>query len=214
MNEAFVTGPWPMAPEVTAAEPRKCQSAGPDASLEATSALTRADEISQLFREHNRALIKFVLTLVGNEQEARDVAQEAYVRLLQLERPVAVAYLRWYLFKIARNIAADHYRRARVRARRADLDVIDGVDSSSPTEAGAIAADQLSMLSSAMEELSGNCRKAFFLHNLCGLSTVEVAERMQITDRMVRNHLRKALLYCRFRCDGLTSEEARHLAER
>ena len=34
--------------------------------------LARTQEISKLFREHNRALVNFVLSRVANEQEAKE----------------------------------------------------------------------------------------------------------------------------------------------
>ena len=210
MNEAFVGGPWALNGSVAVSE-SKAPNAEATARITPEVRAARAEEISRLFREHNAALIKFVLAKVRSEQEAKDVAQEAYARLLQLDRPVAGSYLRWYLFKIARNIAADHYRHSRIRARLAELDASEGLDPSSPTENGAIAADQLAALLSALKDLPENCQKAFLLHKFRGLSTGEVAKCMQITDRMVRNHVRKALLYCRFRCDGLPREEALHL---
>jgi RNA polymerase sigma-70 factor (ECF subfamily) len=214
MNKAYIAGPWALteAAGVTEARALECKSAARDATSGETPALTRAEEISRLCREHNRELIKFLLTRVRNEQEAKDVAQEAYMRLLQLDGPVGVGYLRWYLFKIARNIAADHYRHSRIRARLSELDTAAEVDPSSPTENSAIAADQLAALLSALKDLPESCQKAFLLHRFRGLSTVEVAKCMHITDRMVRNHVRRALLYCRFRCDGLTKTEALRLA--
>src|ERR1700730_14557583 len=136
MNEAFVDGPW--ASNASAVTESKAQNAEATARVAPEGTAARVAEISRLFREHNAALIKFVLTKVGSEQEAKDVAQEAYVRLLQLDRPVAVRYLRWYLFRIARNIAADHYRHSRVRARLSELGAFEGLDASSPTESGVI----------------------------------------------------------------------------
>jgi RNA polymerase sigma-70 factor (ECF subfamily) len=212
MDEAFVGGPWASNASATDTE-SKGQHAEAAGWIAPQGTAARAAELAGLFREHNAGLIKFVLSKVRNEQEAKDVAQEAFVRLLQLDRPVAVSYLRWYLFKIARNIAADHYRHSRVRARVCELDAFEGVDASSPTESGAIAADQLATLLSALKELSESCQKAFLLHKFRGLSTAEVAKCMDITDRMVRHHVRKALLYCRFRCDGFPKEEALRLAE-
>jgi len=97
----------------------------PAANADGADAQARAAEISRLFREHNRALVNFVLTRVANEQEAKEVAQEAYVRLLQLDRSVAVSYLRWHLFKIAKHIAVDRYRQQATRTRLDRLDVFE-----------------------------------------------------------------------------------------
>jgi RNA polymerase sigma factor (sigma-70 family) len=168
----------------------------------------RAEEVSRLFREHNRALVSFVRARVGNEQEAKEVAQEAYVRLLQLDQAVGVGYLRWYLFKIARNIAMDRHRQQATRARLDQLDGFDAFQFDSPTESGVVAADELARLLAALRELPVKCQKAFLLHKVSGLSTVEVARRMGVTDRMVRHHVRRALAYCRLRCDGVAMEDA------
>jgi RNA polymerase sigma-70 factor (ECF subfamily) len=168
----------------------------------------RAEEVSRLFREHNRALVSFVRTRIGNEQEAKEVAQEAYVRLLQLDGPVAVSYLRWYLFKIARHIATDRYRQQNTRARLDQLDGFAALDLGSPTESGVMAADELAKLLAALRELPVKCQKAFLLHKVRGLSTLEVAKHMGITDRMVRNHIRRALAYCGLRCEGMGMDEA------
>lgn len=72
-------------------------------------------DIERLFREHNEALLRFIAAKLGSEQEAREVAQEAYVRLLSLHKPEAVSYLRAFLYKTAANLAFD---RLRQRARR------------------------------------------------------------------------------------------------
>src|SRR5258706_1684807 len=72
---------------------------------------SRATVVERLFREHNEALIRFLRGRVGSHNEAREVAQEAYERLLSLDQPGAVSYLRAFLFKTAANIALDQRRR-------------------------------------------------------------------------------------------------------
>jgi RNA polymerase sigma factor (sigma-70 family) len=194
-------------------EQEKAENSVPGGESPDAESRARAEEISRLFREHNRALLNFVLTKVPNAQEAREVAQEAYVRLLQLDQPVAIGYLRWYLFKIARRIACDHYRRHDMRARLDQRDGTEDLDLASPTENSVMAADELSRLMSALRELPRKCQRAFLLHRLRDLSTIEVAAKMGITDRMVRNYIRRALVYCRFRGEGLSKEEASRRAE-
>ncbi len=185
----------------------------PAANADGTDAQARAEEISRLFHEHNRALVNFVLTRVANEQEAKEVAQEAYVRLLQLDQSVAVSYLRWHLFKIAKHIAVDRYRQHTTRARLDRLDVFEELDLKSPTESSVMAADELAKLMSALGELPSKCQQAFLLHKLRDLSTTEIAAQMGITDRTVRNYVRRALLYCRLRSAGLAMDQALKQAE-
>jgi DNA-directed RNA polymerase specialized sigma24 family protein len=78
---------------------------GPAEAREAEQSGARAAEISQLFRDRNRALVLFLASRLKDMQAAREVAQEAYVRVLQLEAPGAVSFLRSYLFKVAANLA-------------------------------------------------------------------------------------------------------------
>src|SRR5580700_507376 len=87
--------------------------ADPVADSEPETEESRADVVERLFREHNEALIRFLRGRVGSRNEALEVAQEAYVRLLSLDQPGAVSYLRAFLFKTAANIAIDRRRRVR-----------------------------------------------------------------------------------------------------
>src|ERR1700742_2274079 len=73
--------------------------------------------MEQLFREHNEALVRFIRARVRSQQEALEVAQEAYVRLLSLHEPGAVSYLRAFLFQTANNLALDRLRRDQVHSR-------------------------------------------------------------------------------------------------
>ena len=68
-----------------------------------------AQRISRLFSEHNESLIQFLATRLRSVQEAKEVAQEAYVRLLSLEDSGAVSFLRAFLFKTAANLAVDRH---------------------------------------------------------------------------------------------------------
>src|SRR5215831_11895053 len=81
------------------------------------------ETVERLFAEHNRALIRFLRTRVRSDQEARDVAQEAYVRLLQIDQPGTISFLRAYLFRtalISRRIGCGRrpfvMRRTRIRS--------------------------------------------------------------------------------------------------
>jgi len=168
----------------------------------------RSEAISTLFREHNRALVNFLLTRLPSEAEAREVAQEAYVRLLQLDKPMALSFLRWNLFKIAKGIAIDRYRQRVARVRLDQLDAFDDLDLSSPTENSVMASDELALMLATLRELPRNCRQAFLLHRFRDMSTVEVAQAMGVTDRMVRKYVQRALVYCRLRLDGMSKEQA------
>lgn len=121
----------------------------------------RAAEVSQLFREHNRALVLFLTARLKDMQAAREVAQEAYVRVLQLEAPGAVSFLRSYLFKVAANLAIDRLRHEQTRTRLEPAgDFETFLDESTP-ERTALAREELAALGRVMAELPAKYQEAF-----------------------------------------------------
>src|SRR5271163_4210660 len=79
----------------------------PESRAEGGSADGHAARVGHLFREHNDALVRFLSARLGSYQDAREVAQEAYVRLLNLDRPEASNFLKALLYKTAANLAID-----------------------------------------------------------------------------------------------------------
>src|SRR5690606_37648629 len=100
----------------------------------------------RLFREHNRTLVLFLAARLKDEQAAREVAQEAYVKVLQLEQPGAVSFLRSYLFKVASNLAVDRLRQQRSRRRLDQKDGFEDFVEDSMAERAALARDELASL--------------------------------------------------------------------
>jgi RNA polymerase sigma-70 factor (ECF subfamily) len=154
--------------------------------------------IADLFRAHNGALVSFLAARLHNAQDARDVAQEAYVRLLQLDAPGALSFLRGYLFKIAENLAIDRIRHRALRERVAYTEglLFDQLDEASSPERNLLAQEELSRISTRLMELPANCRQAFIMHVLLDRPTKDIAAEMDVSDRMVRNYVTRGLLVC------------------
>src|SRR5262245_30600732 len=113
-----------------------------------------ATAVAELFREHNRTLIGFLAARLKSEQDAREVAQEAYVRLLQLDRPGAVSFLRSYLFRTAANLATDRLRQRQVRGSTEPIDVLaDLTDEQAAPENEIAAVQELAFIRRCLFEL-------------------------------------------------------------
>lgn len=164
--------------------------------------------IAALFEAHNRALLRFLTCRLRSTQEAKEVAQEAYVRLLQLDSPAGVGYLRAFLFKTAANLAADRLKSASRRGRIDKLDFFDQEPATPSPESGIAAQQELSALIKIIDELPAKCRYAFIMHRFQGNSLAEVAAHMGLTERMVRLYVERALAYCRDRLTGETHERS------
>lgn len=165
-----------------------------------------AAQVARLFSEHNRTLIAFLSSRLDSVAEAQEVAQEAYVRLLRLERPEQVGFLRAYLFRIASNLAVD---RLRQRAARADTDQDEPLAdlfeewlTAPAPERRALAADQLRLVREALRELPRKTSAAFVMHAIEGRGFDAIAQTMQLSERMVRYHVARAMAHCRERLDA------------
>lgn len=161
----------------------------------------RSALVNRLFQEHNRSLISFLVTRLRSVHDARDVAQEAYVRLLQLDRPGAVSLLRSYLFRTAANLAVDRLRRRSVR-ERASIELFDEISGRETLEQTVLARQELERVRAALEQLPPKTRRAFVLHVIDGVPTPEVARLMGLKERMVRLHVSRALTRCKESLNG------------
>jgi RNA polymerase sigma-70 factor (ECF subfamily) len=179
------------------------------AAAEGTADLSiRAAEVSRLFREHNRALVLFLASRLRDMQAAREVAQEAYVRVLQLEDLGAVGFLRSYLFKVAGNLAIDRIRQQQSRARFDHTADFDEFLNDVPPERTLIAREELAFLGRLVGELPAKYQQAFRMHRLEDQSFDDIARQMGLKERMVRRYVTNALLYLRLRREGSTPAQA------
>jgi RNA polymerase sigma-70 factor (ECF subfamily) len=166
------------------------------------------ESIARLYREHNQALLKFLRLRVDSDQEAQEVAQEAYVRMLQLESTRAVSFLSSYLFRIAVNIAIDRHRRKSLAFRSSQEAAEHQTFIDVGSDVIAQAREELSLIGRFIEELPPKCREAFYLHRLDELSPAEIATRLQVTPRMVHHYLVRALVHVRSRLDDVSKVHA------
>jgi len=180
-------------------------------SDDADDGATRAEIVNRLFREHNQALVSLLTLQLKSVHDAKEIAQESYVRLLQLDRPGAASLLRAYLFRIASNLAVDRLRQRNVRHRSAaavEAELFEELTVRDDPERRTLAAEELGFVNRCLEELTPSAQRAFYLHRVQGMSVIEIAAELKVTERMVRHHLTRALMYCQLRLRGASREEA------
>ncbi len=188
-------------------DPKIARPSKPQPEEEGGSSHARA--LTRLIEEHNRALHAFLMTRVRDEHEAREVAQEAYVQLLQLDEPGAINFLRAYLFRTAANIAINRARQRRTRDALDQRKVAEPLVDRLTPDRWALAAEDLEVFQRALLELSPKCRRAFVLHRFNEWSQARIARELGIQERMVRHYLMQAGIYCKLRIRGCSPAEAK-----
>lgn len=172
-------------------------------SVENNERGVRPEEIERLFREHNAALLRFIAARLGSSHDASEVAQEAYVRLLSLDHPETISYVRAFLFKIAANLATDRLRQRVRRSFVVETNKVDVAAFELSPDRQVEGEQAIQRLRIAIDELPPKCREAFLLYRLEGMSCQEVAVRLGLHERMVWLYVARALEYLR---DRVTNE--------
>ncbi len=70
------------------------------------------EEFSAIFNETYPNLCRFLESMLGNHGAAQDIAQESFMRLFRKGvNDIPVAEARFWLFRVARNLALNELRK-------------------------------------------------------------------------------------------------------
>ncbi len=146
---------------------------------------------ADLFRLHHEGLRRFLVRFTGDGDVAADVAQEAFVRLL--ERPPRQHGPAW-LYRVAVNLARD---RARVAARRRVLlrsagDRLPSADPPPAPDAVLEAQRRRRQVAQALATLSAKERMALLMREE-GFAQREIAQAVGTTTKSVGTLTARAL---------------------
>lgn len=173
----------------------------PDRAL-VRSAQADPARFDALYRKYLAQVYNLAYQELGNHHEAEDVTERAFMLALGAlprfrEVPPAggesgASTFRAWLFRIARNVAANHRRTAR-RHPAVDLAaVVEVAGPDDPAEA-AVRRDEGSAAWAAVRRLPGDRRRAVILRFVHELSTSEIASVLGRSEGAVRVLLHRAL---------------------
>lgn len=177
-----------------------------------TEALDRADmarlvgghdaALNDLMDRHAPTVFRFLCRMLGNEDDANDLAQETFVRVFQHRsnfKPEA-RFATW-LYTIAGNLARNHHR-WRARHPNVSLDagtegtgesLGDTLPAAAPTPDQSIdAAERAEAVRAAVQNLPEDMREAVILCEWEEMPTAEAAAVLQTTPKAVESRLYRA----------------------
>ena len=154
-----------------------------------------------LMRRYNQRLYRVALAILGNDGEAEDVMQDAYVRAYtHLAQFAGAARFSTWLTRIA---VYEALARARRRRRVVEMDAMTDPakenltrSSARDPEARAIERDLRTVLEEALRTLPDLYRPVVLLRDVEGLTTAEAADCLGLSEPLVkvRLHRGRALL--------------------
>lgn len=155
---------------------------------------THDADLRMLVEAHGSALRGFVGRLVGNAADADDLTQEVLVRACRGFGKIAAqtdASPRAWLYRIAANVCADHFR-WRARQREVGPDALAALVSPASVERVALDREAVERARRLLNQVPPRQRRAFVLRRLRGLGYDEVARAMGGTPEAARANVYQA----------------------
>jgi RNA polymerase sigma factor (sigma-70 family) len=161
-----------------------------------------AQALSELNQQFRAPLIAYFTKRVGDQSEAEDLTQEAFIRLVRHPDGQQLARIHAYVFTIAANLLRDRNRRRlshRYDAHTsldADLEQFsDSLGGDFTPERVLIGKETLQGVIRALSELDERTRDMFILSRLENIPHRDIAAAYGISVKAVEKRIAKALAY-------------------
>lgn len=151
------------------------------------------------YLERRAELLRYFRARLRSEDEAEELVQEIYLKIVQRRVEETVENPAGYLFRLGSNLMLDRLKQARRAARRASAygELYGGgehaADDHPAPEHAALTRQLLEQAVEAVRELPPKAQEAFRLHKLEGLSHAETAAAMGVSRSSVEKYLMASL---------------------
>jgi RNA polymerase sigma-70 factor, ECF subfamily len=207
MAQVFLTASQELLPPAAGEE-----SANYFAALVARARAGDEVAFERIMLATERRVVSIAWRMLGNQDDARDVTQEVYLRVFKyLGRFRAGEDFRAWLYRITINACHDFTRRKH-SSGLAQADDLEGLQSTAMVmshrgpdlEHVALQGQQIALIRLALESLPAKERAALVLRDLEGLSTEEVATVLGSRPVTVRSQVSSARAKIKKYCDKVT----------
>ena len=148
------------------------------------------------FSRNRAGLLRYLRFRIGKAEDAHDIAQETYLRIMRvpnqdlIERPDA------YVFKIAANLAGEFLLKKSGAPETLDLETLAEIGEDGDGCASAIALEHRSDLSRVhhvLADMAPLYQSVLILRKRDGLSHQEIADRLGVSIHTVKVYLKRAV---------------------
>lgn len=151
-------------------------------------------EVIQLYDHALPDLRRLLERKLGDADEASEVAQDTFEKLLRQAEREEIRDVRRLAFTVANRLALDVLRRRRVRARHLERNEARGeaADGGDPKRL-LIGREELQAVQQALTALPAKTRHVFLLQRFESFSYVEIARQLGLSQKSVEYHMSRAL---------------------
>ncbi len=150
-------------------------------------------KLGLLFERHHVLLYNFFVRLSGNRAASEDLVQEVFLRMLKYRHTYrGDSKFTLWMFRIARNAHADHYRKSKREEPMQESDF--NRSSSEPLASENVEYGQnIDLLHEALNKLAIDKREVLVLSRFQGLKYHEIAELLDCTVGTIKLRVHRAI---------------------
>ncbi|MBI2123914.1 MAG: sigma-70 family RNA polymerase sigma factor [Candidatus Wildermuthbacteria bacterium] len=147
------------------------------------------DNFSKIYDQYVAKIYRFIYLKVSSQEVAEDLSSEVFMRTWETYRAQAqnpkpkIQNIQAYLYQVARNIVADHYRARKIRIVSVE-ETVDIVDSAMALEDQALVNMEMDRIQKALATIQDDYQNLIIWRYLDELSVPEI---MQITGKSEDN---------------------------
>lgn len=139
----------------------------------------KTDRILTLFDSYADDLYRFAVSYTGSKQEAEDIVQDVFLKLLSKNIAINSSSEKSYLFKMTANLCKDYLKSKRAKNTDDYDEVIEGMSTSDSFT------DDERQLYDELMQLPDIQRVPVYLHFYEGYTYKEIAKILQISESAV-----------------------------
>ncbi len=155
------------------------------------------EKFIELYDTHIQEVYRFLFAKVGSQETAQDLASETFLRTWQYGKDNNIEHFRGFLFRTARNLTVDYFRK---KARQNEVALNDelsaqlaSADSQSDAANLAIINSDITQMQKHLSQLRSDYADVLILHYVQDMPIGEVAHVLEKSEGAVRVMLHRAL---------------------
>ncbi|WP_321491463.1 sigma-70 family RNA polymerase sigma factor [uncultured Desulfobacter sp.] len=159
----------------------------------------RHQVVVDIFNNYHEELEKYLLRRLDSREDAKEIAQEVFVRVLRKSGQEELLYPRAFIFTVAANLLKDRLRTKITHAVDRHEPITEDAYpcSAASPEQEVRFKESLDILARVLEQSRPVTKRAFILNRFKGLTYEQIASELDISRSMVKHHISSVLVDCR-----------------
>lgn len=145
--------------------------------------------VAETFQSYHSHLIAYVSYRIGNSDDAEDLVQDVFVRLMEYGKLLHEDTIKSFVFTIANNLITDYLRRYYKKQEICSYMMESAADVERSPESAIIAKDLEKHEKAIMRMLPPQRERIYYMNRFMDMSAEDISDKLCLSKRTVENHL-------------------------